>query len=361
MKKKIKFQYKETINMEKTILRWLAVISSISLISTIFIEFILNKDTTANNHIVYIENVLLAVSGSSIISFICMIIPHRRKIEDEKNKLYNSLKCIYVEYSKLITFINNNITQEDYKYEPFIIKSNRETNKKTEELITQLNNEYDLSCIESSDIKNIINILNKKICYNLYIMDKFFSTVLLFETKNIETEDSKAKDENDNIQAYNAKSKIEFNETYYRAKKEYYTYILKETEDIYSYKDFSNLFKSIFKLFSVTNEKLINDIYNLQTMIEQTMLINQKLAKGIYTSHKISEIHSKYWKEYWTEEIEIRSTIEKIFRDNFDMNEDNIKKLYESFNNQALEMVKQNKTKEAKKMIEKFKKDNNIK
>ena len=86
----------------------------------------------------YIENVLLAVSGSSIISFICMIIPHRRKIEDEKNKLYNSLKCIYVEYSKLITFINNNITQEDYKYEPFIIKSNRETIKKTEELIALL-------------------------------------------------------------------------------------------------------------------------------------------------------------------------------------------------------------------------------
>ena len=184
MKNNIKFGYKGTLKNERKTLIWLSVIVAITFILTLLLEVCFISSESANNHIVFIQNILLAAFGSAVISFVCIAIPFFRKRHDEIIKLLNVFKSIYYEYSKLFVFIENNMTNEEIKYDSSIINTNLKHIKGIYSLIDQIENEYILSDITSDDFENAINVLKNEITRILYVLEQFFTTIKTFEVND---------------------------------------------------------------------------------------------------------------------------------------------------------------------------------
>ena len=105
MKNNNKIGFKGTLKNERKTMIWLSVIIVITFIITLLLEILFVSSDSTDNHIVFVQNILLAAFGSAVISLVCIAIPFFRKKHDEIIKILNIFKSIYYEYSKIIVFI----------------------------------------------------------------------------------------------------------------------------------------------------------------------------------------------------------------------------------------------------------------
>ena len=93
---------------EHNILKLLMFICLISFFVSLFLElYVVCKLDRLKFHIDFIENVLIGISASTIVSFIPLYFSFKKHINSRLELIQNKDNCIYMNYSELIFCINN--------------------------------------------------------------------------------------------------------------------------------------------------------------------------------------------------------------------------------------------------------------
>lgn len=155
----MKINLKNKLKNEKIIINCLLIIGIISLLLSILCEFVIQKYLYFYYnllHFNYITNVLLGIAGSSIISFICILLPFLDKKETQIKTITSLLGKVYCSYLGIYNGISYKIKQNtlgDNYISDYVFYKN------TIELyshIQELDEEYQKSDIFSSEIDDIL-------------------------------------------------------------------------------------------------------------------------------------------------------------------------------------------------------------
>lgn len=243
MKKKIKVKLKNGLKNERKVIITLAIISVVSLLISLIVEMF--SDPSEPTHWDYIKNILLGASGSSIISFVCLILPYNRNRDSQVKNIKIQLTDIYSFYiSKLFYFerLSNGEYVSDFLFQDIKIY------KDIDKVLKKISNviyEYKTADFYSDDISNIINMLNSDMQEWLLIIKQFYTVVL----------PGKTEDESENV-SYN----MEKEPQYLIQERECFTVLLNSLNQILSEVDIEELFE---KIGVSKDDAIYYEIYNI--------------------------------------------------------------------------------------------------
>lgn len=180
--KKIEFKTKGNLRVEQMAIKFLLFISIFSLIATILSEFLLKNIIPTFNyeslHIEFIQNILLGIYGSAIISFMCLVFPYIKKKSDQEKELLTLIKYIFFHYynlySRVIARHDKEVNDSTYFSEIRIY----EDSKSLIEHINSLGDAYINLDIRSEEIEKVINEIRNKVLQNTLMINEFAKTLV---------------------------------------------------------------------------------------------------------------------------------------------------------------------------------------
>lgn len=278
----MKINLKNKLKNEKIIINCLLIIGIISLLLSMLCEFVIQKYLYFYYnllHFNYITNVLLGIAGSSIISFICILLPFLDKKETQIKTITSLLGKVYCSYLGIHNGISYKIKQNtlgDNYISDYVFYKN------TIELyshIQELDEEYQKSDIFSSEIDDILKNIKNKLTINIDILQSFFESIIpdrIIKEPNVNVLDKKSAEQ---LQEQN----------------ELYSLLLDKLNSIFHIGDFENTFSCVFDFNSVLN-KYMNDstkklIEAEEKYLKDTKSINAKFELRKEIINKIGLIN----------------------------------------------------------------------
>lgn len=338
MKKKIKVKLKNGLRTEQKVVRFLIGISVISLILSALVELFSEPDFPT--HWDYIKNILLGISGSSIISFVCVILPYRRNVSAQISNIIEKLIDIYIFYLKYHLYFkrlsSGENVSDNYVTDIEIYKDVDKISKK----INNLSKEYNNSDFDSDNIANIINMLNDDMLSWLYIVKNFYEVLLC---KIIE------KDDEDIL--FNIKK----DHQYLIKEKVYFTILLNYLDKILSE-------SKIIELFSKINisqvDATMNDFHNTSMDLVDKMNAYNIIRKNsdilFNMNSEMINVLNEWSTLNYNEYKKINKEFEEILNnENFDLNKHSelVGKIYSNLDEMNFEKAEKN-IKALKKAVE---------
>ncbi|MCM1061232.1 MAG: hypothetical protein NC452_13225 [Eubacterium sp.] len=183
----MKIKGKGVLRTEQITCRVLVFISAIAFALCIVMEycfpFFINDFYSEFFHLDFLKNVMLGISGSSIISFICIIFPYLEKRNKIIKKIYSQISSIFVCYLNIYEQIGEEIKKDNAETYGFEIK----LYKATQELLEKIDlfkidySKFDWS---SKDIDHFIYFLTDDVVTNLKAVKHMVSFIVPKEYSN---------------------------------------------------------------------------------------------------------------------------------------------------------------------------------
>lgn len=285
--KKIEFKIKGNLRVEQMAIKFLLFISIFSLIATILSEFLLKNIIPSFNyeslHIDFIQNILLGIYGSAIISFMCLVFPYIKKKSDQEKDLLTLLKYIFFDYYNLYSRV---IARHDKKVSDYTFFSEiciYEDSKSLIEHINCLEDDYTNLDIRSEEIEKVINEIRNKVLQNTLMINEFAKTIVPVDYYNNPLEIPKTlnKDTND----INAESDL-------------YACLITLLNNNLTMDNFDKIFVHCFDVKEIkkkcTNFNIKNSIKSYNRYIEK----DAEVRKILLLSEELFKIKNKHINQY---------------------------------------------------------------
>lgn len=309
----MKIKGKGIVRIEQITCRALLLISVIAfglcLVMEYFFPLWMDEYYCEFMHLDFLKNIMLGISGSAIISFICTIFPYLKKRNDFINKVLSQIKSIFLCYldinNDLVSVNSRDIVlkkddENTYRFEIELYEAAQELLKKIDSFVIDYEG-YDWS---SRDINNLIDFLHGDVSTNIGVI-KFVVLCLLPEKySNNPLEISK-----------DLKKDIILK----RSEKEIYNLTLKKMNEILNVKKF----KKYFMRFQL-EENSLRDFDKALSSASQTIKNLQesksrwkKMENDIICSslrNKIDIIKTKHNKQYTKETHELNCIYFKLLK-----------------------------------------------
>lgn len=306
---------KGVLRTEQITCRVLVFISAIAFALCIVMEYcfplFINDFYCELLHLDFLKNVMLGISGSSIISFICIIFPYLKKRKDFTMTISSHIESIFLcyldIYNDLVSVSTRDIVikKDDVDTYGFELK----LYKAAQELLEKLNLfvvDYMNSDWLSQDVDNLIRFLKRNIEINLNAIKCAMSCMVPEEYNNNPLDISEDLKKDFVIK---------------RSEKDVSILILKEMNEILKLEEFKQYFKPFnlredtvrFKEEFISRcSQLINDFEESQSMLDKT--VYDGLIKRL--NGEINLIKAKHKHQYFKEKYELKvaflRTFEKI-------------------------------------------------
>lgn len=183
----MKIKGKGVLRTEQITCRVLVFISAIAFALCIVMEYcfplFINDFYCEFFHLDFLKNVMLGISGSSIISFICIIFPYLKKKKDFIKNIISQMESIFVCYLNIYEQMGEEIKKDDaetYGFEIKLYKAAQELLEKIELFVI----DYRKFDWESKDIFNLIIFLGNNVTINLQAVKQIVSWMVPEEYGN---------------------------------------------------------------------------------------------------------------------------------------------------------------------------------
>lgn len=304
----MKIKLKGELKTEQVALKVLCAVGIITFCLSLLVEFIIKhficKAMYQSFHFDYISNILLGITGSSVISYLSLIFQHRGRRNIQETNIASILTKICTDYTSIYDIIyykaNTTILENDYHLEKMLLENANNLGK----LIDEANILYQNSDFTSYDIENIFNVLQNHIAFNLTSIKEFCVMIFSYNAEH---------NENTTNSFFNIEDINRAIIT--RAEREYYQFLLKLMEDKYSIDDFSVMFSKI----GIKNELSTYVMNSLKDTLDKTYALHR--LEEEFKAHtairmKFVQLIDKYKKEYFEErdaiQYRLKKTIEKL-------------------------------------------------
>lgn len=288
----MKIQLRKTLKNEQITLRVLLIIGilafAFSLILEICIKPSICKSLLETLHIDYINNIMLGITGSSIISYLSLVFTFNYRKNMQIDSIVFMLKQIYSQYLEIyLSILNKSNTEkktDNYFFEETLFSKVNILLRK----IDEENELYSTSDFTSDVIEKINEVLEQKLTLNLLAVKEFCSFMLLQENNISENE----------ADFLFRQSKLKDIITK-RAERDCYGTLLEIIESIYTLKSLGEMFSKINpedKLYEYNIEKfkdIGNDLKDLR-YLEMAFAVRIKITNEIT---KIKEKHNVLYEE----------------------------------------------------------------
>lgn len=182
----MKVKGKDIVRVEQITCRALLLISIIAFGSCLIIEYFLpllvDEYYCEFLHLDFLKNIMLGISGSAIVSFVCIIFPYLKKRNEFISGISVQIKSIYSTYYNICHKLNYfyPVDPDTYSFEIDLYKNAQEFSKKLKELII----EYSNSDWTSKSIDKLIEMLNFITVTNICTIQKSVLNMVPREYRN---------------------------------------------------------------------------------------------------------------------------------------------------------------------------------
>ncbi len=294
----MKVKGKDIVRVEQITCRFLLLISVIAfglcLIIEYFLPLFVDEYYCDFLHLDFLKNVMLGISGSAIVSFVCIIFPYLKKRNEFISRISVQIKSIYSTYSNIYYKLNcfYPVCLDTYSIEIDLYKDTQEFTKKLKELII----EYRNSDWTSKSIDRLINMLNFVAITNIYIIQKSVLNMVPKEYRNNLLE---------------IPIELKKNIGLKRAEKEICALLLEKINEILDRKSFEKFFKP-FHLDKIKNYNSNFQLNDFDYETDQNYIKIRYYPDFVMTPIKVSRLKHKHFKYYFDECKILRNAFENI-------------------------------------------------
>lgn len=281
-KYKLNVKVKNSLKTELKVIKILISISIIAFALSIVIEFLITSPNTPT-HWDYLNNILLGVSGSSIISFLCLLFPYLRNKSNQINYITNTLKEIYVFYLEKHFYFkrlsNGENPSETYAVDLIIYEEIDVIIEKVNSVIEK----YNTADFYSDEFEEIKKMLETKMLNVLTAIKRLYIFILPKDIRDC---------------GFGLSHDKEKDYQYKLKQQDYFNLLIETIDNILSEENIKILFSKInISDFDVINEHLRNQISNV---FESKDILDEKIESNAHLEKMSLLINDKIikWDKY---------------------------------------------------------------
>lgn len=338
----MKIKGKGIVRMEQITCRALVLISvfafAMCLVMEYFFPLWINDYHCKLIHLDFLKNVMLGISGSAFVSFVCIIFPYSKKKSDFSKKMLSLIKPIYLCYLDIhgmvetVNGFERKIKRDDantYGFEKKLYEVSQSLQDKIDFFVIEyLNSEW-----SSREISNLIDLLHEEVATNIKTIKGVVSSVfpLEFRNKPLETP-----------------SEIKKDVRLKRAEKDIYKMLLEEMDKRLEIKKLKKFFKPFkFNLANIYLKDFSESFLQFVENMENKKWEQEKDFNIISLNFRVLDIISKHSYKYAVEYEELKSILKKVPENVKNNNITIIKEFYRA--------LQEDRMSDAKKIIEELK------
>ena len=286
----MKIKGKDIVRIEQITCRALLLISVIDFGLCLMMEYFfplwINEFYCELLHLEFLKNITLGISGSAIISFVCIIFPYLNKRTEFISRMSVPINSIYSTYRSIYGCLNYYYHHAEghldtYSIEIDLYKITQEFPKKLKAFII----EYSNSDWTSKRIDKLINMLNLRAITNIHIIQESVLNMVPKEYRNNPLEIP-----------IELKKDIGLK----RAEKEIFALLLKKINGILDLKSFEKIIKP-FHLYKIKDYNSNLHVNDFDYEINRIDIVIKYGSDIVMTPINVGRLKWKHDDEYFTE------------------------------------------------------------